>query len=116
MTIKIKNQYEFRTFDNEYYEKKYSKINDALNYNENEDIETIRKESKSDKVIVWDTFLTNEEISALSSAINIIGETIDNIWESEWNDEEQKEQYEQTMKHLCRLSNRLIDKQGRLLI
>ena len=41
---------------------------------------------------------------------------MDNIWENEWNDEEQKEQYEQTMKHLCRLSNRLIDKEGRLLI
>ena len=111
-----KEQYKFPMVDNEYYEEKYSGIKNSLKYDEDNDIATIRKESNSDKVYVWDTFLTNSEVSAISSAINIIGETMDNVWENEWNDDEQKEHWEQTMKHLGRLSNRLIDKNGRLLI
>jgi len=41
---------------------------------------------------------------------------MDNIWENEWVDEEQKKQYEETMKYLGRISNRLLDKQGRELV
>ena len=70
----------------------------------------------SDPVLVWNTFLTDQEVSSISSAISIIGETMDNIWENEWTDEEQKKQYEQTMKYLGRISNRLLDKQGEQLV
>ena len=111
-----KEQYNFPMMDNEYYEKKYSGIDNPLNYDETKDVETIRKEHNSDKVLVWDTFLTDKEVSSISSAIHIIGETMDNIWENEWVDEEQKKQYEETMKYLGRISNRLLDKQGRELV
>ena len=111
-----KEQYKFPMVDNEYYEKKYSGIDNPLNYDETKDVETIRKEHNSDKVLVWDTFLTDKEVSSISSAIHIIGETMDNIWENEWVDEEQKKQYEETMKYLGRISNRLLDKQGRELV
>lgn len=111
-----KEQYEFPMFDNEYYEKKYSGIDNSLIYDEQKDIDTIRKESNSDPVLVWNTFLTDQEVSSISSAISIIGETMDNIWENEWTDEEQKKQYEQTMKYLGRISNRLLDKQGEQLV
>ena len=111
-----KEQYKFPMVDNEYYEKKYSGIENSLIYDEAKDKETIRKESNSDEVLVWDTFLTNQEASSLSSAINIIGETMDNIWENEWNDDEQKQHWEETMKHLCRLSHRLMNVQGRELV
>ena len=57
------------------------------------------EENNNEDVLVWDTFQTDDEISALCSAINIIGETIDNTLEGEWADEEQEEQYKQTMKN-----------------
>ena len=109
-------KYEFPSFNNEYYQEKYAGIKNSLNYDENEDIQTLKKENNNEDVLVWDTFQTDDEISALCSAINIIGETIDNTLEGEWADEEQEEQYKQTMKHLCRLSNRYPDRMGRKLI
>ena len=95
---------------------KYAGIKNSLNYDESEDIQTLKKENNNEDVLVLDTFQTDDEISALCSAINIIGETIDNTLEGEWADEEQEEQYKQTMKHLCRLSNRYPDRMGRKLI
>lgn len=112
----INKKYKFPTFDNEYYNEKYAGIKNSLNYDESEDIQTLKKENNNEDVLVWDTFQTDDEISALCSAINIIGETIDNTLEGEWADEEQEEQYKQTMKHLCRLSNRYPDRMGRKLI
>ena len=109
-------KYEFPSFNNKYYQEKYTGIKNSLNYDENEDIQTLKKENNNEDVLVWDTFQTDDEISALCSAINIIGETIDNTLEGEWADEEQEEQYKQTMKHLCRLSNRYPDRMGRKLI
>jgi|TARA_Y100000294_G_C8350408_1_gene254479 hypothetical protein len=109
-------KYKFPPFNNEYYQEKYAGIKNSLNYDENEDIQTLKKENNNEDVLVWDTFQTNDEISALCSAINIIGETIDNTWKNEWMNEEQEEQYKQTMKHLCRLSNRYPDRMGRKLI
>jgi len=112
----INKKYKFPAFDNEYYNEKYAGIKNSLNYDESEDIQTLKKENNNEDVLVSDTFQTDDEISALCSAINIIGETIDNTWEREWADEEQEEQYKQTMKHLCRLSNRYPDRMGRKLI
>jgi|TARA_B100001971_G_scaffold23967_1_gene18651 hypothetical protein len=112
----INKKYKFPAFDNEYYNEKYAGIKNSLNYDESEDIQTLKKENNNEDVLVWDTFQTDDEISALCSAINIIGETIDNTLEGEWADEEQEEQYKQTMKHLCRLSNRYPDRMGRKLI
>ena len=111
-----KKQYKFPMFDNEDYMKKFIGNFNAVSYDENEDIQTLKKENNNEDVLVWDTFQTDDEISALCSAINIIGETIDNTLEGEWADEEQEEQYKQTMKHLCRLSNRYPDRMGRKLI
>jgi len=112
----INKKYKFPAFDNEYYNEKYAGIKNSLNYDESEDIQTLKKENNNEDVLVSDTFQTDDEISALCSAINIIGETIDNTLEGEWADEEQEEQYKQTMKHLCRLSNRYPDRMGRKLI
>jgi len=112
----INKKYKFPAFDNEYYNEKYAGIKNSLNYDESEDIQTLKKGNNNEDVLVWDTFQTDDEISALCSAINIIGETIDNTLEGEWADEEQEEQYKQTMKHLCRLSNRYPDRMGRKLI
>ena len=112
----INKKYKFPAFDNEYYNEKYAGIKNSLNYDESEDIQTLKKENNNEDVLVSDTFQTDDEISALCSAINIIGETIDNTWEREWADEEQEEQYKQTMKHLCRLSNRYPDRMERKLI
>ena len=110
-----KKQYEFPMFDNEDYMKKFIGNFNAVSYDENEDIQTLKKEHNNEDVYVWDIFQTNQEISAINSAIQILGQEIDNTMDNEWVDEETKEQYEETMKHLCRLTKRGGIKNGRLL-
>ena len=67
------------------------------------------------KTLVWDTFLTNNEISAIHSSINLLGDKIDNTYEDEWNDEEEEQQYKETLKYLCRVVHRIYDQDGRSL-
>ena len=110
-----KKQYKFPMFDNEDYMKKFIGNFNAVSYDENEDIQTLKKEHNNEDVYVWDIFQTNQEISAINSAIQILGQEIDNTMDDEWVDEETKEQYEETMKHLCRLTKRIGNKNGRLL-
>ena len=110
-----KKQYEFPMFDNEDYMKKFIGNFNAVSYDENEDIQTLKKEHNNEDVYVWDIFQTYQEISAINSAIQILGQEIDNTMDNEWVDEETKEQYEETMKHLCRLTKRIGNKNGRLL-
>lgn len=93
--------YEFPYFDNDEYIEEYKG-------NPNE--ETIKEQ-----LIVWDTFLTNNENSAINSAINIIGDKLDNTLEDEWSCEEEKQQHTETMKYLCRIVHRTYDKDGRYL-
>ena len=68
-----------------------------------------------EKTIVWDTFLTNNENSAINSAINIIGDKLDNTLDDEWSSEEEKQQHTETMKYLCRIVHRTYDQDGRYL-
>jgi predicted oxidoreductase len=110
-----KKQYKFPMFDNEDYMKKFIGNFNAVSYDENEDIQTLKKEHNNEDVYVRDIFQTNQEISAINSAIQILGQEIDNTMDDEWVDEETKEQYEETMKHLCRLTKRGGNKNGRLL-
>ena len=48
-------------------------------------------------------------------AIYFLGEKIDNTYDDEWIDDE-KPEYEETMKHLCRLYGRYSNRNGRKLI
>ena len=89
----------------------------AINYDEHEDITTIQKENNNKEVMVWDTWYTDKEASALKSAIKILSEKVENEFcetDSDY-DEEQKELYEQTLKHLCRLYTRNSEQDGRYL-
>ena len=94
-------QYQFPTFDNDEYIKEYK----------GNPTEEVSKE----KPVVWDTFLTNNEISAIHSSINLLGDKIDNTYEDEWNDEEEEQQYKETLKYLCRVVHRIYDQDGRSL-
>ena len=66
-----KEQYKFPMVDNEYYEKKYSGIENSLIYDEQKDKETIRKESNSDKVYVG---LSSKHINepTIATSVDII--------------------------------------------
>ena len=94
-------EYQFPYFDNDEYIKEYKG-------NTNEEV-------SKEKPVVWDTFLTNNEISALHSAINMIGDKIDNTVEDEWLDEEDKQRHTETIKYLSRITHRVYDKDGRYL-
>jgi len=95
-----KEEYQFPYFDNDEYIKEYKG-------NTNDEI--------SKKQPIWDTILTNNEISAIHSAINMIGDKLDNTIEDEWSDEEEKIQHQQTIKYLSRITDRVYDKDGRYL-
>ena len=105
-------QYKFR--DIEDYVKEYIGNFNAIEYNELEDIQTLKKEHNNETVIVFDTFTTAQEQGALASAIYFLGEKIGNTMSDDWCDNE-KEECEETMKHLCRLYGRYGNNSGRKL-
>lgn len=105
-------QYKFR--DIEDYVKEYIGNFNAIEYNELEDIQTLKKEHNNETVIVFDTFTTAQEQGALASAIYFLGEKIGNTMSDDWCDNE-KEECEETMKHLCRLYRRYGNNSGRKL-
>ena len=83
-------------------------------YDENKDIETLKKEHNG-KCVIWDTFQTDTETLAIGSAINLLSEVVENTLDEEWNDEEEKQKYTETLKHLCRVYIKNSDKDGRYL-
>jgi hypothetical protein len=114
MNIEVKKQFEYPHKDIEHYIKEYIDNFNAVTYDKSEDIQTIKEEHNDKNVYVFDTFTTTQEQSALASAIYLLGEKIDNTYDDEWIDDE-KPEYEETMKHLCRLYGRYSDRQGRKL-
>jgi hypothetical protein len=115
MNIKVEKQFNYPMRDIEHYIKEYIGNFNAVSYDENEDIQTIKEEHKNKDVYVFDTFATNQEQEALSSAIYFLGEKIENTYDDEWIDSEKLE-HEETMKHLCRLYGRYSNRNGRKLI
>ena len=115
MNTKVEEQFNYPMRDIEHYMKEYIGNFNAVSYDENEDIQTIKEEHKNKDVYVFDTFATNQEQEALSSAIYFLGEKIENTYDDEWIDSEKLE-HEETMKHLCRLYGRYSDRDGRKLI
>ena len=59
--------------------------------------------------------LINERQLEILTEHVLFEQEIDSTMDNEWVDEETKEQYEETMKHLCRLTKRGGIKNGRLL-
>ena len=115
MNTKVEEQFNYPMRDIEHYMKEYIGNFNAVSYDENEDIQTIKEEHKNKDVYVLDTFITNLEQEALSSAIYLLGEKMENTYDDEWIDSEKLE-HEETMKHLCRLYGRYSDRDGRKLI
>ena len=107
-------QFQYRYRDIEDYVKKYIGNFNAIEYNELEDIQTLKKEHNNETVVVFDTFTTAQEQEALASAIYFLGEKIRNTMSDDWCDNE-KEEHEETMKHLCRLYGRYGNNFGRKL-
>jgi hypothetical protein len=107
-------QFKYRFRDIEDYIKEYIGNFNAVEYNESEDIQTLKKEHNNEPVIVFDTFTTNQELEALASAIYFLGEKIGNTMSDDWCDNE-KEEHEETIKHLCRLYGRYSNNNGRKL-
>jgi len=112
--VQKKQQFKYPFRDIEYYIKEYIGNFNAVEYNELEDIKTLKKEHNKETVIVFDTFTTNQELEALASAIYFLGEKIGNTMSDDWCDNE-KEECEETMKHLCRLYGRYSNNDGRKL-
>jgi hypothetical protein len=112
--VQKNQQFKYRYRDIEVYIKEYIGNFNAVEYNESEDIETLKKEHNNELVIVFDTFTTNQEQEALASAIYFLGEKIGNTMSDDWCDNE-KEEHEETMKHLCRLYGRYGNNRGRKL-
>ena len=112
--VQKNQQFKYRYRDIEVYIKQYIGNFNAVEYNESEDIETLKKEHNNELVIVFDTFTTNQEQEALASAIYFLGEKIGNKMSDDWCDNE-KEEHEETMKHLCRLYGRYGNNRGRKL-
>jgi hypothetical protein len=115
MNTKVEEQFEYPMRDIEHYMKEYIGNFNAVSYDENEDIQTIKEEHKSEDVYVFDAFTTSLEQEALESAIYLLGDKIGNTYDKQWIDNE-KPEYEETMKHLCRLYGRYSDSNGRKLI
>ena len=109
-----KQQFQYRYRDIEDYVKEYIGNFNAIEYNELEDIQTLKAEHNNEPVFVFDTFTTNQEQEALASAIYFLGEKIGNATSDDWGDNE-KEEHEETMKHLCRLYGRFGENNGRKL-
>ena len=107
-------QFKYPYRDIEDYIKEYIGNFNAIEYNELEDIQTLKAEHNYEPVIVFDTFTTNHELEALASAIYFLGEKIGNTMSDDWHDNE-KEEHEETMKHLCRLYGRYSNNNGRQL-
>ena len=114
MNNKENKQFIYPSREIEYYIKKYIGNFNAIEYNELEDIKTLEAEHKNKPVFVFDTFTTIQEQQALASAIYFLGEKIGNTMSDGWSDNE-KEEHEETMKHLCRLYGRYSDNDGRKL-
>ena len=112
MNIKVEEQFNYPMRDIEHYMKEYIGNFNAVSYDENEDIQTIKEEHKNEDVYVFDAFTTSLEIEALESAIYLLGDTINNTYFVAG----KKEEYKETMKHLCRLYGRYSDNNGRKLI
>lgn len=112
--VQKNQQFKYRYRDIEHYIKKYIGNFNAVEYNELEDIQTLKKEHNNESVIVFDSFATNQEQAALASAIYFLGEKIGNTMSDDWCDNE-KEECEETMKHLCRLYGRYDNNHGRKL-
>tara|TARA_B100000959_G_C14830961_1_gene561876 strand:- start:399 stop:773 length:375 start_codon:yes stop_codon:yes gene_type:complete len=109
-----KEQFKYPLRDIDDYIKEYIGNFNAFEYNENKDIETIKKEHNGKKVYVFDAFTTNQEQEAIKSAIYFLGDKIDNTIGDEWVDEEEDE-HKETMKHLCRLYGRYSDRNRRVV-
>ena len=114
MNNKQNKQFEYPYRDIEHYIKEYIGNFNAINYDELEDIQTLKAEHNNEPVFVFDTFTTNQEQEALASAIYFLGEKIGNTMSDNWCDNE-KEEHEETMKHLCRLYGRYGNNRGRKL-
>ena len=112
--VQKNQQFKYRYRDIENYIKEYIGNFNAVEYNESEDIQTLKKEHNDETVIVFDTFTTVQEQEALASAIYFLGEKIGNTMSDDWCDNE-KEEHEETMKHLCRLYGRFGENNGRKL-
>lgn len=112
--VQKNQQFEYRYRDIEHYIKEYIGNFNAVEYNESEDIQTLKKEHNNETVFVLDTFTTGQEQEALASAIYFLGEKIDNTMSDDWYEDE-KEEHEETMKHLCRLYGRYGNNSGRKL-
>ena len=115
MNTKVEEQFEYPMRDIEHYMKEYIGNFNAVSYDENEDIQTIKEEHKNEDVYVFDAFTTSLEIEALESAIYLLGDKIDNTYFDEYF-AGKEEEYKETMKHLCRLYGRYSDSNGRKLI
>ena len=113
-SVQKNQQFKYRYRDIENYIKEYIGNFNAVEYNESEDIQTLKKEHNDETVIVFDTFTTVQEQEALASAIYFLGEKIGNTMSDDWCDNE-KEEHEETMKHLCRLYGRFGENNGRKL-
>jgi len=116
MNTKVEEQFNYPMRDIEHYMKEYIGNFNAISYDENEDIQTIKEEYKDNDVYVFDTFTTSQEQEALSSAIYLLGDTINNTCFDEYFVAGKKEEYKETMKHLCRLYGRYSNRNGRKLI
>ena len=114
MNNKQNKQFQYPYREIEYYIKEYIGNFNAINYDELEDIQTLKAEHNNEPVFVFDTFTTNQEQEALASAIYFLGEKIGNTASDDWRDNE-KEEHEETMKHLCRLYGRYSNNNGRKL-
>ena len=112
--VQKKQQFKYPFRDIEYYIKEYIGNFNAVEYNELEDIQTLKKEHNNETVFVFDTFTTCQEQEALASAIYFLGEKIGNTVSDDWHENE-KEEHQETMKHLCRLYGRYGNNNGRKL-
>ena len=92
--VQKNQQFKYRYRDIEVYIKQYIGNFNAVEYNESEDIETLKKEHNNELVIVFDTFTTNQEQEALASAIYFLGEKIGNTMSDDWCDNEKEEHKE----------------------
>ena len=112
--VQKNQQFKYRYRDIEVYIKQYIGNFNAINYDKLEDMQTLKAEHNNEPVFVFDTFTTNQEQEALASAIYFLGEKIGNATSDDWRDNE-KEEHEETIKHLCRLYGRYSNNNGRKL-
>jgi len=83
-----------------------------FNYDYDEDIKNIKADDRGQKV-VWDTFHTEDEGTAIDKAILLLNEFYDEHFDVEEDIEEEAEEVKKVIKHLCRLSVRVLNDTGR---